>query len=145
MTTKIPVIQEFGEFSLIQSGDAISVRRGGTGLTSVTSGNYLSGNDSSTLQERTPVQVRSDISAIAFTISETEPVSKNAGDKWLKLSTGKKYTWVVDGDSSQWVELELTTNGVINVGAPLFGNIDCGSSSSNNFSGIIINCGNSAP
>lgn len=46
----------------------IPVSSGGTGLTSVTEGNYLKGNDASTLQELSPEDVRQDIGAI----SETE-------------------------------------------------------------------------
>lgn len=46
----------------------IPVSSGGTGLTSVIEGNYLKGNDASTLQELSPEDVRQDIGAI----SETE-------------------------------------------------------------------------
>lgn len=37
--------------------------------------------------------------------SDTAPASPVAGMTWLEGTTGIEYTWVVDGDSSQWVEL----------------------------------------
>jgi len=40
-----------------------------------------------------------------FTNGETEPVTKALGDRWYVPSTGRLYTWVNDGDSTQWVEL----------------------------------------
>lgn len=42
----------------------IDVSKGGTGLTTVTSGNYLVGNGTSPFNEKTPAQVRADIGAI---------------------------------------------------------------------------------
>lgn len=42
----------------------------------------------------------------SFTTSETAPSSPQVGDQWLDSTTGIKYTYVNDGNSSQWVELE---------------------------------------
>lgn len=43
---------------------------------------------------------------VTFTTSETAPASPSAGDEWLDSLSGIKYTYVNDGTSSQWVELE---------------------------------------
>jgi Collagen triple helix repeat (20 copies) len=39
------------------------------------------------------------------TYSSTEPVAPEAGDIWINADTGLQYTYIVDNDSSQWVEL----------------------------------------
>lgn len=39
------------------------------------------------------------------TVSDTAPSSPTQGSEWTDTNTGIKYTWVVDGDSAQWVEL----------------------------------------
>lgn len=44
-------------------GTAVAANKGGTGLTAFTAGNYLNAATTSTLQERTPAQVKSDIGA----------------------------------------------------------------------------------
>ena len=41
-----------------------------------------------------------------FTVSASVPSSPVNGDTWLYTATGIKYTYVNDGDSSQWVALE---------------------------------------
>lgn len=41
-----------------------------------------------------------------FTVSATPPIGPNSGDEWLDSNTGIKYTYVNDGTSNQWVELE---------------------------------------
>lgn len=45
-------------------GSVISAAYGGTGISSYTTGNYINAASASTLQQRTPAQVRSDISAV---------------------------------------------------------------------------------
>ena len=40
----------------------------------------------------------------AFTFSTTAPVSPNVGDTWFKSDAGVKFTYLNDGNSSQWVE-----------------------------------------
>lgn len=47
---------------------------------------------------------------ISFTTSETAPLSPQAGDQWLDSTTGIKYTYVDDDNSSQWVELEASVS-----------------------------------
>ncbi len=39
------------------------------------------------------------------TFGTTPPANPENGYEWIDSVTGIKYTWVVDGDSSQWVEL----------------------------------------
>ena len=38
-------------------------------------------------------------------ISPDAPVSPEVGDEWIETTTGIKWTWFDDGDSTQWVEL----------------------------------------
>jgi hypothetical protein len=45
----------------------LAVARGGTGIASYTTGNYINASGATTLQQRTPTQVRSDIGAAAST------------------------------------------------------------------------------
>lgn len=40
----------------------------------------------------------------AYTISSTPPGSPASGDMWFDLDTGAEFTYINDGDSSQWVE-----------------------------------------
>lgn len=40
-----------------------------------------------------------------FTTSSSAPSTPSAGDRWLHSTTGVLYTYVDDGDSSQWVDL----------------------------------------
>ena len=46
--------------------------------------------------------------AATFTGSITPPSSPIEGNKWLSSNTGIEYTYIIDGDSSQWVELGVT-------------------------------------
>lgn len=39
----------------------------------------------------------------AFTFSTTAPTSPAAGDRWIDSNSGIEYTYVNDGDSSQWI------------------------------------------
>jgi hypothetical protein len=41
-----------------------------------------------------------------LTVSATPPTSPKVGDGWVDSATGIKYTYLNDGNSSQWVELE---------------------------------------
>ena len=45
-----------------------------------------------------------------FTFSSTAPSSPSAGDVWVDSDDGIKYTYITDGDTSQWVELETSSN-----------------------------------
>ena len=40
-----------------------------------------------------------------FTVASSAPSTPSAGDRWLHSTTGVLYTYVDDGDSSQWVDL----------------------------------------
>jgi hypothetical protein len=44
-------------------------------------------------------------SGVKSTYSSTAPISPAAGDMWIDTSDGTSYTYVNDGDSNQWVEL----------------------------------------
>lgn len=41
-----------------------------------------------------------------FTVSDTAPVNPNVGDEWLNSTSGKKFVYFADEDSSQWVEFK---------------------------------------
>lgn len=45
-------------------------------------------------------------SGTTTTVSSTPPASPGTGDVWVDSDTGIKYTYIDDGDSQQWVELE---------------------------------------
>lgn len=65
----------------------LGVSNGGTGKSSVTSGNYLVGNGTSAMTEKTPAQVLSDIGAApAYTYSTTDLTAGSS-----TLTTGKLY------------------------------------------------------
>lgn len=63
MALKKPIASYDGDFSIIQSGDVLDPTIGGTGLSSFTTGNFLRAESSTSLGQRTPAQVRSDIGA----------------------------------------------------------------------------------
>lgn len=68
---------------------------------------------SGTLSDQTDLQAALDTKSatshthdgIKWTYSGSAPVSATPGDRWFNSTTGKEYTYVNDGDSSQWVEL----------------------------------------
>ena len=39
-----------------------------------------------------------------YTVSTTAPSSPGVGDFWFNLNEGVQYTWIDDGNSSQWIE-----------------------------------------
>ena len=43
-----------------------------------------------------------------YTYSTTPPISPNVGDRWVDSNSGIEYTYVNDGDSSQWVEVSAS-------------------------------------
>lgn len=56
-----------------------------------------------------------------FTASTTAPLNPNAGDRWLKTDEGIEYTWYIDNDGGQWVDLNSGTNTIANtLTAPAF-------------------------
>lgn len=55
--------------------------------------------------------VSSTASGGGFYISDIAPSSPEDGDRWLDSTSGIEYTWIVDADSSQWVE--TGPNGVV--------------------------------
>lgn len=40
--------------------------------------------------------------------SATPPINPTPGKQWINTTTGRKYTWFNDGNSSQWVEIEAS-------------------------------------
>lgn len=42
--------------------------------------------------------------------STTPPTSPIAGQEWVRLPSGRRYTWIVDNDSAQWVESGVAIN-----------------------------------
>ena len=49
---------------------------------------------------------------VPYTLSETPPLNPEVGDLWLDSSTGIKFQWVFDGNSSQWVEVFAAIQGI---------------------------------
>lgn len=85
-TARIPALPA----SQITSG-TFAVARGGTGIASYTIGNYIRAATSTTLEQRTPTQVRSDIAAAplaspAFTGTPTAPTA-TSGTNTTQLAT----------------------------------------------------------
>ncbi len=109
MAARRPLVITQGQVEQILAGDAISVEFGGTGLSAIADNMFLKGTGTDVLELRNPDEVRGDILATKFTVSESAPSNPNPGDEWWKLSTSKKYTWVDDGASTQWIEIELTS------------------------------------
>lgn len=46
-----------------------------------------------------------------FTFNATAPSTPTAGDWWLNSTTGKLFTYLNDGDTSQWVQLSTANGG----------------------------------
>ena len=49
---------------------------------------------------------------IEYFYSTTAPANPTPGDQWFNPNTGKLYVYIEDGDSSQWVELNGTSNNI---------------------------------
>jgi hypothetical protein len=60
-------------------------------------------------------------------ISSTPPSQPIAGTKWLNTSTGYEYTYYVDVDSSQWIEVAQPSDNLYMI----LGNLDGGNPTSN--------------
>jgi hypothetical protein len=73
--TGIPVLDP------IDLNGSVPVKKGGTGLASVTAGNFLVGNGEGTMQEKTPAEVLSHIGALRFDLlwQNASPSSSFAG------------------------------------------------------------------
>ena len=102
----------------ITSG-TLSVNRGGTGTTSLTSGNYLRGNGTGAIQTRTASQVRSDIGAAAS--SHTHPWGDITG-KPPQATRWPSYAEVTDTptnlvrtNTAQTISNTKTFTGTLNV------------------------------
>ena len=60
-------------------------------------------------------------SAAATAVSTTPPSSPVNGQKWVNTLDGVEYTYFVDGDSSQWIELGPTQgSGISGAGGTMF-------------------------
>jgi hypothetical protein len=74
-------------------------------------------------------QAAFDLANSTITLDTSPPASGNTvGDRWIDSNTGIEYTWIIDTDSSQWVELGPTNVAGISGGG---GNVDFTSISSN--------------
>ena len=58
-----------------------------------------------------------------LTVSTTAPSFPSVGDEWIDSNTGKKYTYINDGDSSQWVEIETAVNIVSGSGVTILSDL----------------------
>lgn len=70
----------------IASGYVAAVGNGGTGLSSLTTGNYINAASSSTMQQRTPAQVRSDLTLATGTYTPTVSATTNVDSTTPKLT-----------------------------------------------------------
>lgn len=86
MVTKVPA--ELLEDDYVEEGQSIPVTSGGTGLTSLTTGNYIRAASASTMEERTPTQVRTDISAQPLDASLTALAGQNWAAEAIPVGTG---------------------------------------------------------
>lgn len=57
--------------------------------------------------------------AAAFLSASNAPISPSEGDEWLDEDTGIRYTYIIDADSSQWVELGPRTAGFVGSTGPI--------------------------
>lgn len=55
--------------------------------------------------------------AYLFSYSSSAPIEPGAGDRWIDSTTGIEYTYIDDGDSTQWIE----TGGSVTPPLPLGG------------------------
>ena len=81
------------------------------------SGKYLTTDGSAASWAAVPTTV----------ISSTPPSQPIAGTKWLNTSTGYEYTYYVDVDSSQWIEVAQPSDNLYMI----LGNLDGGTPTSN--------------
>lgn len=90
VTSRVPVAGdlEYGELALNYADGKLYYKKADTTIDFFVAG-VPSGSGGSTL-----------------TTDTTPPASPNAGDHWLDTNSGIKYTYVDDGTSSQWVQLE---------------------------------------
>ena len=71
-----------------------------TGTANTTLTDLASGTVSVTTTTRTTI-----------TESTTPPVSPQVGDRWISSTSGIEYTYINDGDSSQWIDLSSESAG----------------------------------
>ena len=84
-------------------GSALTVQDEGTSLSAaVTSINFTGAGVTATGTTAVTVNIPN---GLAFTTSTTAPTSPNPGDIWVDTNTGIEFTYVNDGNSSQWAEL----------------------------------------
>ena len=76
-----------------------------------------------------------------FTFSDSAPDDPINGDTWFHKTTGRKYTYLDDGDSSQWVEMNVST---ATLAASTYSgpNLDGGYATSIGISGFTVDGGN---
>jgi hypothetical protein len=101
-TWPISVTGNAATASALASGVTIPVANGGTGLTSLTAGNYLNAASSTTLQQRTPAQVLSDIGALATTgtAAKATNVAGGGANQLVIQSAAGVTTFVSSANSS---------------------------------------------
>lgn len=104
----------------VWNGTTIAVNRGGTGITSYTTGNYINASGATTLQQRTPAQVLSDIGAAASShthsgadiTSGTVPVD-HGGTGQTTYTNGQLLIGNTTGGTLAKATLTGTTNRII--------------------------------
>ena len=77
MAARRPLVITQGQVEQILAGDAISVEFGGTGLSAIADNMFLKGTGTDVLELRNPDEVRGDILATKFTVSESAPSNPN--------------------------------------------------------------------
>lgn len=103
-----------GKYNIYASGTAANFLAGGAifnnaiGLGTAASPSYGSAGQVLTSSGPGAVPTWSTVSggggSGTFTVSSSAPASPAAGDRWLDTDTGIEYTYVNDGNTSQWIE-----------------------------------------
>lgn len=81
-----PADLDYGELAINYADGLIYYKDASNSIQSISSGSGSSGG--------------------SLTVSDTAPSEPSNGDEWIDIADGTKYTYINDGDSSQWVELE---------------------------------------
>ncbi len=94
----------YDEDTLVTTG-ATSLKFVGAGITA----NLVSGN-----VEVTVTATGTGGSGGGFVYSNAAPTTANVGDRWINSETLVSFTYINDGDSSQWIETVTRSSGALN-------------------------------
>jgi hypothetical protein len=86
------------------------------GVVALTAGAFIRFQDGTTMAT---VPTGSGGGGYAYTVSSVAPASPTSGEKWYDLESGVEFTYIFDGDSSQWLELNSGLVGPTGATGPL--------------------------